>query len=384
MSVVACLVIFWPLLYLNQFENIRTPQLPTNYYLLWFLLIFLFEAILALIFFLVEIFRSRRAKIFLRYLVLFFSIILCASWTSISIDGALFLWAHRIGLDFTMVISLLLLIYAVIYALLPLGVYFFVVGPTPKPSGSGPSGSSTRVGLFGPTVEKLGAQKDIPRLIKALDCHPNDIIEILFSSFERRYAAMEALKAIGAPAIDPLIAVLKDRDKDAGTRAAAARALGEMDDTRLVEPLITSLKDAPSDVREAAAEALGKMASPMVVVPLVAALKDFDFSVRWRAAEALGKIGDPKGVEPLIAALRDGEPIVRQCAAEALRKFKDPRADEAVAKISAPAAQPINKPSMAEGSNTVSSNESWKCSKCGGINPATRISCLGCNAPRPS
>jgi hypothetical protein len=283
-----------------------------------------------------------------------------------------------------MVISLLLLIYAVIYALLPLGVYFFVVGPTPKPSGSGPSGSSTRVGLFGPTVEKLGAQKDIPRLIKALDCHPNDIIEILFSSFERRYAAMEALKAIGAPAIDPLIAVLKDRDKDAGTRAAAARALGEMDDTRLVEPLITSLKDAPSDVREAAAEALGKMASPMVVVPLVAALKDFDFSVRWRAAEALGKIGDPKGVEPLIAALRDGEPIVRQCAAEALRKFKDPRADEAVAKISAPAAQPINKPSMAEGSNTVSSNESWKCSKCGGINPATRRSCLGCNAPRPS
>jgi HEAT repeat protein len=72
-----------------------------------------------------------------------------------------------------------------------------------------------------------------------------------------RYAAAEALVKIGAPAMEPLIAALKDKDsKDSDVRQAAAEALGEIKDPRAVEPLIAALKDEVSNVREAAAQAL--------------------------------------------------------------------------------------------------------------------------------
>ena len=41
--------------------------------------------------------------------------------------------------------------------------------------------------------------------------------------------------------------------------------------------------------------------------PLVAALKDKDKYVRKAAAEALGQIGDTRAVEPLIDALKDSD-----------------------------------------------------------------------------
>jgi HEAT repeat protein len=60
--------------------------------------------------------------------------------------------------------------------------------------------------------------------------------------------------------------------------------------------------------------ALGALA----MEPLIAALKDENEYVREAAAEALGKIGDPRAVEPLIDALQDKEWFVRRTAAEAL------------------------------------------------------------------
>jgi HEAT repeat protein len=65
-----------------------------------------------------------------------------------------------------------------------------------------------------------------------------------------RYAVTEALVKIGAPAMEPLIAALKDKDsKDSDVCQAAAEALGEIKDPRAVEPLIAALKDEDSDVR---------------------------------------------------------------------------------------------------------------------------------------
>ena len=60
-------------------------------------------------------------------------------------------------------------------------------------------------------------------------------------------------------AVEPLIACLKDQDKD--IRAIAADALGELEDARAVEPLIACLKDQNSDVRYSAADALGNWAT---------------------------------------------------------------------------------------------------------------------------
>jgi hypothetical protein len=69
--------------------------------------------------------------------------------------------------------------------------------------------------------------------------------------------------ALGAPAMEPLIAALKDKDsKDSDVRQAAAEALGEIKDPRAVEPLIAALKDAKWRVRYAAAYALGEIGDP--------------------------------------------------------------------------------------------------------------------------
>jgi len=127
---------------------------------------------------------------------------------------------------------------------------------------------------------------------------------------------------IGAPAVEPLIAALKDED----VRMRAVEALGKIGDPRAVEPLIAALKDQDERMRKWAAEALGQIGDPRAVEPLIAALKDQD--VRMRAVEALGKIGDPRAVEPLIAALNDRDERVRKWAAEALGKIGDPRAVE--------------------------------------------------------
>jgi HEAT repeat protein len=120
---------------------------------------------------------------------------------------------------------------------------------------------------------------------------------------------------IGAPAVEPLAAALRDEDKD--VRRAAAQALGQISDARAVEPLIVALKDKDEYVREAATDALGRIGVP-AVEPLVAALRDEDKDVRRAAARALGQIGDARAVPPLIAAWGDKDGDVRQRVSQAL------------------------------------------------------------------
>jgi len=69
------------------------------------------------------------------------------------------------------------------------------------------------------------------------------------------------------------------------------------------------------------------------VEPLIAALKDEDVNVRWPAARALGEIKDTRAIKPLIAALKDAEWIVREAAAEALIKIGAPAVEPLIAAL---------------------------------------------------
>ena len=145
--------------------------------------------------------------------------------------------------------------------------------------------------LFGnanpPNVDELEAKRDVPGLIKALGYEKDSGV---------RSAAAIALRQTGDPrVVQPLMAALKDVDEE--VRLAAAQALGEIG-AAAVEPLIVALNDADEDVRKIAATALCKIGDTRAVDPLISALKDVSEGVRMIAVEALGQIGGAAAIEP--------------------------------------------------------------------------------------
>jgi HEAT repeat protein len=165
-----------------------------------------------------------------------------------------------------------------------------------------------------------------------------------------REAAARVLGKVGALAVGPLSAALKD--PSAGVREAAAKALGEIGDPGAVEGLSAALTDSSAGVRQSAAKALERIGwtsqsgqtgeayrlvqqrdwagcvrlGAPAVDPLLAALKRRDRRVRASAAEALGKIASPRAAKALVATLGDSDQNVRRAATEALVRIMAPAA----------------------------------------------------------
>jgi len=140
-------------------------------------------------------------------------------------------------------------------------------------------------------ADALGQIRDV-RAVKILIA----VLEDENSSDRTQDLVAGALVSIGTPAVEPLIAVLKD--KDPLVRMQAAYALGRIKDARAVGPLIGALKDENPIVRMQAADALGQTKDVHAVEPLMAALKDKDSLVRAQAADALGQIEEVRAVKP--------------------------------------------------------------------------------------
>ncbi len=147
--------------------------------------------------------------------------------------------------------------------------------------------------------------------------------------FVVRTTATQALGKIGKPAVESLIEGLKSGDENVRMYAAKAlgeirdiRAVGP-----LIEAL--RLKTRLGGVEGSAAEALAKIGEP-AVEPLIAVLKDSDDNVRTWAIISLGDIGDTRAVEPLIHALKDSNKKVRSFATKALKKIGGEKAEKHV------------------------------------------------------
>ena len=111
--------------------------------------------------------------------------------------------------------------------------------------------------------------------------------------------AIEALEAIGAPAVDALIEVMRSVPDN---RLAAARALGQIGDSRAVEPLTDALKDSNPTFRQQVAKALGSIGGAQAKEALVRVLReDPACEVTQAAAEALQKLGWTPNRENLVA-----------------------------------------------------------------------------------
>jgi len=126
-------------------------------------------------------------------------------------------------------------------------------------------------------------------------------------------------------AVEPLIQALEDPLWE--IRQAAVKSLGKIGGIRAAEALVAAGNKLGD--RDAAVEPL-KQIGQTAVAPLLAAIRNEDKESRSLAARVLGEIGDARAVDPLLSLLKDESEMVRQDAVEALGKIGDLRAVEAV------------------------------------------------------
>ena len=126
---------------------------------------------------------------------------------------------------------------------------------------------------------------------------------------------------------DALIRALSDEDQN--VRAATARSLGQIKAENAADSLIDALKDESWIVRLNAREALLQIGEP-AVERLIAALKDKNSHACWQAAWVLGRTKSQKAIELLIEALADSDWMVRDEAAVALTKINSEKVIKAL------------------------------------------------------
>ena len=135
-------------------------------------------------------------------------------------------------------------------------------------------------------------------------------------------AAVDALARVGGPeASEPIIGML--HHKNGHVRLAAVEALGSLGVGAAAESLRSLLSDPMWDVRRAAVEALGRLKDNRAVEALTRTLADNDADVREATAIALGGLSDRRAIGPLVLALKDGTSGVRRIAAAALSRIDE-------------------------------------------------------------
>jgi HEAT repeat protein len=155
-------------------------------------------------------------------------------------------------------------------------------------------------------------------------------------NWPRRMAASDQLAAIGAPAVQGLLQVLRESRPEDEAAWGAAEALRKMTDRMAVPHLLQAMKDPIYFVRGIAMQALGSIGDPVAVPALSEALQDPHNDVRQVAAEALGKIGNhaedaalvrgpaiPEAtLEELVEALRTQDNALRRSAYKSLLQLE--------------------------------------------------------------
>lgn len=153
--------------------------------------------------------------------------------------------------------------------------------------------------------------------------------------YEREVQAgdlFNAIEKMGAMAVDPLIAALKDPE---GTvRKYAALLLGRLGDTRAVEPLGMALYDLHHEVGKTSAEALVNFGVTSFEI-LVEALDHPEMWIRIHSVDVLPRITEPRVALVLLEMLKDPEREVKRHVIEAMGELKDKRTLPALQEIMA-------------------------------------------------
>jgi HEAT repeat protein/cyclophilin family peptidyl-prolyl cis-trans isomerase len=147
-----------------------------------------------------------------------------------------------------------------------------------------------------------------------------------------RHEAAFALALIGDSSAAPPVVARLSAEADTATRVALIEALGYMGAKSGSPAIARELQSRRSSDRWAAALAAWRLRDSTLVEPLTRASKDSKPEMRWRVAYALGRIGDPHAGPALQTLLVDKDPLVRSTAARAAGDAHDSTAVPALQK----------------------------------------------------
>jgi len=151
---------------------------------------------------------------------------------------------------------------------------------------------------------------------------------------QRAYAASALGEFLITSGVAPVSTALLS-DKDAGVRAAAASALGRLNDEGTDGALAKAFSDSDSTVRVAAFQAAGKINYFTDVASAVAVTGDKDALVRRVGIELLDAMDANDAADAVLkVAQTDSDPEVRLVACHALGTFHDPSMASALLAIS--------------------------------------------------
>lgn len=131
--------------------------------------------------------------------------------------------------------------------------------------------------------------------------------------------AIDGILSQGKENVDELLKLLKDPDWK--VQRDTADFLGQIGDTRAIEPLAKLASDSSAiEVRIQCISSLGKFKGPDVATRLLPFLKDSNPSkLREAAAEALGEVGEPEATDELLDQFkREKDPALLRATAAAL------------------------------------------------------------------
>ena len=174
-------------------------------------------------------------------------------------------------------------------------------------------GSDSLLYIAAQILGQIGDRRAVP-FLKELVNAPN------------RYVREQVVRALGQlddPRLVPALEQVLADDPVPDVRGAAAWSLGNLRDTTAVDPLIRALTDSAGLVRQSALAAVQYLWTPTAEVAAIGALRDPDVKVRYIAAQMLGHHRSRRALDELCLALVDTSVWVRTESARALGSIAD-------------------------------------------------------------
>ena len=145
-------------------------------------------------------------------------------------------------------------------------------------------------------------------------------------SMSLRWAAHEALSHLGEFALDHFLHALKSDNKK--IREQVTGYLGKMGDPKAIEPIKRLLEDDSLDVRKSAIIALGAMGDPESLNLIRSSIEDP--SLRMAAVEALGLFGGDEAFDILLGLTGREDLNIKIATTKSLSQLGDARAIEPI------------------------------------------------------